>query len=120
MSCGGASDELKKATSKVTLLDAKRSTSVGIVMKAITDALQGKELRDALMEIDENLLPLDVLTKLLQITPTPEEAKLIEDRMLLSFLFPAQNKTLLEQLQKVLGWILPFDHSYLLSQHLHF
>jgi len=32
--------------------------------------------------------------------PTPEEAALVEDRMLLSFLFPAQNGPLLEQLQK--------------------
>ena len=30
--------------------------------------------------------------------PTPEEAKLVGDRMLLSFLFPAQNGPLLEQL----------------------
>ena len=47
-------DERSKV-SKVTLLDAKRSTSVGIVMKRITDALQGKELRDALMDVDENV-----------------------------------------------------------------
>ena len=31
--------------------------------------------------------------------PTPEEAKLVGDRMLLSFLFPAQNPELLEQLK---------------------
>jgi hypothetical protein len=55
-----AADDKPKA-SKVILLDAKRSTSVGIVMKRITDALQGKELRDALMDVDENLLPLEVL-----------------------------------------------------------
>ena len=48
-----ASEE--KSRSKVILLDAKRSTSVGIVMKRITDALQGKDLRDALMEVDENV-----------------------------------------------------------------
>ena len=55
-----ATEDTKPKISKVTLLDAKRSTSVGIVMKRITDALQGKELRDALMEVDENLLPLEV------------------------------------------------------------
>ena len=38
----GVKDESK--ASKVSLLDAKRSTSVGIVMKRITDALQVREL----------------------------------------------------------------------------
>ena len=37
------------------------------------------------------------MTKVVQ--PTPEEAALIEDRMLLSYLWPAQNGPLLEQLQ---------------------
>ena len=62
---------------KVTLLDAKRSTSVGIVMKRITDALQGKELRDALMDVDENLLPLDVLPMVMEIAPTAEERTML-------------------------------------------
>ena len=75
----GASDEKKGASNRVTLLDAKRSTSVGIVMKAITDALQGKELRDALMEIDENLLPIEVLPKVVEIVPSAEERKLLLD-----------------------------------------
>lgn len=73
-----AGDE-KPKTSKVTLLDAKRSTSVGIVMKRITDALQGKELRDALMEVDENVLPLDVLPMVLEIVPSAEERKCLLD-----------------------------------------
>ena len=61
--------------SKVTLLDAKRSTSVGIVMKRITDGLAGKELRDALIEVDENALPTDVLPMVVEILPTQEERK---------------------------------------------
>jgi len=62
---------------KVQLLDQKRSTDVGIVMKVITDALQGKELRDALLEVDENLLSLEVLKRVLKITPTAEERALL-------------------------------------------
>jgi len=68
-------DEVKRT--KISLLDAKRSTSVGIMMKRITDKLQGKEIRDALMEIDENLLPLEVLPMVREIAPTAEEAKLL-------------------------------------------
>ena len=37
----------------------------------------GKEIRDALMEIDENLLPLEVLPMVREIAPTAEEAKLL-------------------------------------------
>ena len=73
----GGEEERKAKVMKVTLLDAKRSTSVGIVMKRITDALQGKELRDALMEVDENLLPLEVLPMVLEIAPTAEEKALL-------------------------------------------
>lgn len=58
---GAAAEDAKAKASRVSLLDTKRSTSVGIVMKRITDGLQGKELRDALLEVDENLLPLETL-----------------------------------------------------------
>jgi formin 2 len=62
----------------VQLLDSKRSTSVGIVMKRITDALCGKDLRDALLEVDENTLPADVLPMVMEIVPTAEERALLQ------------------------------------------
>lgn len=62
----------------VQLLDSKRSTSVGIVMKRITDALGGKDLRDALLEVDENTLPADVLPMVMEIVPTAEERALLQ------------------------------------------
>ena len=41
--------------------------------------------------------------------PTPEEAKLVGDRMLLSFIFPAQNPELLEQLQAQKATVFAMD-----------
>ena len=74
-----AGGEEKPRATKVSLLDAKRSTSVGIVMKRITDALRGHDLRQALMEVDLDLLPLEVLPMVREIVPTAEEKKLLLD-----------------------------------------
>jgi len=63
----------------ISLLDAKRSTSVGIVMKRITDTLGGKDLRDALMEVDENVLPLEVLPMVMEIVPNAEERTKLQE-----------------------------------------
>jgi NAD(P) transhydrogenase len=41
--------------------------------------------------------------------PTPEDAKLVGDRMLLSFIFPAQNPELLEQLQAQKATVFAMD-----------
>jgi hypothetical protein len=72
-----ADGSTKMRATKVCLLEPKRSTGVGIVMKRITDGLQQKELREALMEVDENLLPLEVLPMVSEIVPTAEEAKML-------------------------------------------
>ena len=66
---------------KVSLLEAKRSTSVGIVMKRIKDALQGQDvnvaLRDAIMNVDINLLSLETLRMVLDVIPLPDECRLL-------------------------------------------
>ena len=72
---GATSEAAAPKSSKVQLLEAKRSTSVGIAMKRITDGLQGKELRDALMEVDENVLPLEVIPMVIEIVPTADEKR---------------------------------------------
>jgi NAD(P) transhydrogenase len=41
--------------------------------------------------------------------PTPEEATKIEDKTLLSFIYPAQNSTLVEQLQKQKATVFAMD-----------
>ena len=38
------------------LLEPKRATSVGIIVNKMERVLQGKPLRDAIMEVDENTL----------------------------------------------------------------
>ena len=42
--------------SQVRLLEPKRATSVGIIVNKMERVLQGKPLRDAIMEVDENTL----------------------------------------------------------------
>ena len=63
----------------VVLLEPKRSTAVGIVMNKIKVALGGKELREAIMDVDENTLRQDVLKMVLGILPTAEEAALLRN-----------------------------------------
>ena len=43
------------------------------------------------------------------VAPTPEEASLVGDRMLLSFMYPAQNPELLEQLKKQKATVFAMD-----------
>jgi NAD(P) transhydrogenase len=43
------------------------------------------------------------------VAPTPEEASLVGDRMLLSFIYPAQNPELLEQLMKQKATVFAMD-----------
>ena len=51
------------------LLEPKRATSVGIIVNKMERVLQGKPLRDAIMEVDENTLtPTLTLTLTLTLT----------------------------------------------------
>ena len=61
---------------KVRLLESKRATSVGIIVNKMERVLQGKPLRDAIMEVDENTLTWpEGLRMLLDIIPNAEEAQ---------------------------------------------
>jgi len=69
----GADADFTPKRTMVSLLDAKRSTSVGIVMTRVNNTLNGKDLRDALLEVDENVLPAEVLPMVMEMVPTAEE-----------------------------------------------
>ena len=57
----GGGEERPTRTARITLLESKRSTAVGIAQNKIRLVLGGKELRDAIAEVDENVLTLDTL-----------------------------------------------------------
>ena len=68
---GGAVPKLKV----VTLLEQKRSQQVGMLQQRVRKDMEGKDLREAIMEVDENALTPDILRMVLEIVPTADEGK---------------------------------------------
>jgi len=62
---------------RVALLDPKRSTKLGIVMKKIEAALGAKEVAEAIITVDESFMRQETLRMVLGILPTAEEVALL-------------------------------------------
>ncbi|ETO35247.1 hypothetical protein RFI_01816 [Reticulomyxa filosa] len=60
---------------KVTVLDSKRGYNVEIFLGRLK--MDNWAIRDAMLKMDENVLQIDAINKLINFVPTPEEADLI-------------------------------------------
>jgi len=69
----------KAKVKRVSLLDPKRAIFIGFVMNKIRVVLQGKELREALFEVDDDILTPETLRMVMGIIPTREEVRVLNE-----------------------------------------